>query len=281
MVNPYLIEPPFVIHFSGGRTSGYLLWKILQAYGYKLPEDSHVVFTNTGKEREETLGFVHEVETRWPVRVRWVEWTDKRLDRVGFREVDYGTASRNGEPFQALLDSKGFLPNVLSRLCTQHLKILACDRFLVSQWGRPDYTGVLGIRYDEPRRWKVRGQDRLNPHRWVEMPLVDAKVGQVEVLKWWSTCGFDLKLRPDESNCDLCFLKGNAKRVRIMAEHPEMAEWWIKQETGLTTKGNVKLFRSLDRKSYSQLYQIAMGQTPNAVPEPEDEQDLIECNCTD
>jgi hypothetical protein len=48
------------VSFSGGRTSAYMLWRALQAYGGKLPDDHVVAFANTGKEREETLRFVHE-----------------------------------------------------------------------------------------------------------------------------------------------------------------------------------------------------------------------------
>jgi hypothetical protein len=68
VTNPYLIEGPALISFSGGRTSGYMLWQILDAHGGTLPDDVHVCFANTGKEREETLRFVHECETRWGVR---------------------------------------------------------------------------------------------------------------------------------------------------------------------------------------------------------------------
>ena len=46
--NPYKIEGPALISFSGGRTSGFMLYHILQAHGGTLPEDYFVVFANTG-----------------------------------------------------------------------------------------------------------------------------------------------------------------------------------------------------------------------------------------
>ena len=49
-MNPYKIPRPALISFSGGRTSGFMLHNIIQAYGGKLPDDIHVVFANTGKE---------------------------------------------------------------------------------------------------------------------------------------------------------------------------------------------------------------------------------------
>ena len=58
-MSEYRVEGPALISFSGGRTSGFMLWHILDAYDGKLPDDVHVCFANTGKEREETLRFVH------------------------------------------------------------------------------------------------------------------------------------------------------------------------------------------------------------------------------
>ena len=55
-MNPYQITGPAQIGVIGGRTSGHMLWKILETHGGKLPADVHA-FQNTGKEREETLVF--------------------------------------------------------------------------------------------------------------------------------------------------------------------------------------------------------------------------------
>jgi len=64
-MNPYLIEGPAVISFSGGRTSGYMLKHILDAHGGTLPDDIIVSFQNTGKEMPETLDFVRDCGERW------------------------------------------------------------------------------------------------------------------------------------------------------------------------------------------------------------------------
>lgn len=53
--NPYLIAGPALISFSGGRTSAYMLRMILDAHGGTLPDDVHVCFANTGKERFVTI----------------------------------------------------------------------------------------------------------------------------------------------------------------------------------------------------------------------------------
>jgi hypothetical protein len=47
-MNPYKIAPPFLLSFSGGRTSGMMLRGVLDAYGGTMPAGGHVVFANTG-----------------------------------------------------------------------------------------------------------------------------------------------------------------------------------------------------------------------------------------
>ena len=47
MNDPFKIIEPTVISFSGGRTSGYMLWRILQSNN-GLPDDAIVCFDNSG-----------------------------------------------------------------------------------------------------------------------------------------------------------------------------------------------------------------------------------------
>lgn len=70
----FRIEGPAAVQCSFGRTSGYLLWLILQAHGGRLPPDVHVMFENTGKEASETLAFGHELSRRWGVSITWLEY---------------------------------------------------------------------------------------------------------------------------------------------------------------------------------------------------------------
>ena len=91
MSDPFLLDGPTCISFSGGRTSAYMLWRILQA-NHGLPSDVMVCFANTGKEMEATLRFVHECASRWRVAVHWVEY---RNDARGFTLVNVETARQS------------------------------------------------------------------------------------------------------------------------------------------------------------------------------------------
>lgn len=53
MRDPFKIDQPTCISFSGGRTSVYMLWRVLQANA-GLPADTVVCLANTGKEVEAT-----------------------------------------------------------------------------------------------------------------------------------------------------------------------------------------------------------------------------------
>lgn len=237
MKNPYKIETPALISFSGGRTSGYMLHKIIQAHGGTLPKDAYVVFANTGKEMEETLDFIHECEKMWDIKIYWLE-LDIHNERPIYRnkEVDYLTASRKGEPFEALIDRKKMLPNPAMRICTAELKVNVMSRFMRSK-GHKEWFNVIGLRYDEPRRIaKQKANNDADVNKWESlMPLHDDKVTVEQVGEFWKKSNFDLKLpnyngKTIAGNCDLCYLKGTQTLVNIVKERPDLADWWIKQE---------------------------------------------------
>lgn len=244
----------------------------------RLPAGVEVCFCNTGKERSETLDFVHECGQRWGIPIVWLEYHRKmlpvyksaarsiaatraraadqsedeyvlagkmdRADDPGFRVVDYATASRNGEPFENLIEVHS-LPNIVTRMCTAEMKVRVIKKYMMGL-GHREWENVVGIRADEPLRVaRMRAQVG---NRWTNsMPLAVANVSETDVLAFWKAQPFDLRLRSYEGNCDLCFLKGAGKRRRIMREQPELAAWWIHQEerTGATFRIHSDTYRRL------------------------------------
>lgn len=274
MNNPYLITGPALISFSGGRTSAYMLRMILDAHGGTLPDDVHVCFANTGKEREETLRFVHECATRWGVRVRWLEFRSdrKRLPvEERFAEVGYNSASRAGEPFEEIIRRKQIGPNSLMRFCTERLKVQAMTDFAASLgWKEGSYKEVVGLRSDEMMRVFRVIEKNHALGRDVVTPLAKARIRQSDVMAWWKRQPFDLGLKPGEGNCDLCFLKGRANLVRLIRSNPAAADWWIGIEEGIGKRTFRKDY------SYRQLRAEAAASPLLPLSEDDDEFDA-EC----
>lgn len=279
MTDPFKIDGPTCISFSGGRTSAYMLWQVLQSNG-GLPVDALVVFANTGKEEEETLKFVQECSVRWGVNITWVEYTSGG----GVRVVDFDTASRNGEPFEALIQKRQYLPNPVSRFCTTELKILTAVRYLRGL-GWEEWDNLIGMRADEPARVaKVRanpsgGTKGVDRH----VPLAAAGIGVLDVLKFWKGQDFDLGLpvvngKTMHGNCDLCFLKPPAQRLSLIREKPARATWWIAQEASIQYSRIADGARfSKDGPSYAQM--LAYSQSQEEMFDANEE--AIDCFCGD
>jgi len=243
MKDPFKIDGPTCISFSGGRTSAYMLWRVLQSNDMVLPPDAVVCFANTGKEDEATLRFVQDCSEQWNVPITWLEYRQDGHDQVSF-----DSASRNGEPFAALIAKKKYLPNPVARFCTEELKVKTINRFLKSS-GIDDAEMMVGVRADEPRRiGKLRARGLL-------IPLADDKVTQADVQSFWSKQPFDLGLKFRDGitalgNCDLCFLKGPQQIMALVKDKPERAAWWANQERAIGAT-----FRS-DRPSYREIHQF-------------------------
>lgn len=270
--DPFIIDGPTLWSFSGGRTSAYMLWRALQAYGGKLPDDHVVAFANTGKEREETLRFVYECGSRWGVDIAWLEFLTRSgpsADR--YERVSFNSASRSGEPFARLIAAKSFTPNSMMRFCTEEMKVNTIRHFVQSELGWSAWTNVVGLRHDEGHRVMkalARNHEGKSPWRSA-VPLANAKVTARDVKAFWEAQPFDLGLRSYEGNCDLCFLKGRGSIKAIMREQPGAADWWIAQEA--IGKG-----RFVTEYSYADLAR-EVAQQPHLFDEPLDDEHDAEC----
>ena len=259
----------YTVSFSGGRSSAYMLYKFLEANRKQgLPIHYAVIFANTGKEHPATLDFVREVGRRWKVRIHWVEYRYHAGAKGGAKDprhrhkvVNYDTASREGEPYQSLIEGRGgYLPNKMQRICTMELKVATMRRFIQRDLGYKHHEAFLGIRYDEPKRWmKIMLTDTCRNH----FPMVTAKVTREDVLKFWSEQDFDLKTPALYGNCDLCFLKGRRKLVEGIKKEPFRADWWIEQEQNNLLKNKHRLSKPENaqfilKESYRELKNSAL-----------------------
>jgi 3'-phosphoadenosine 5'-phosphosulfate sulfotransferase (PAPS reductase)/FAD synthetase len=280
------VDAPTVVSFSGGRTSAYMLRKLLMAHGGTLPTDCHVVFANTGKEAEETLRFVLDCADLWRVPITWVEYT---AEAPGWRVVDFVSASRKGEPFEALIRARNYLPNPVARFCTVELKILRIADYMRSL-GHDEFDVLVGIRADEPLRVAKLRADPSGGTRGItrRAPFAAMGVTKQEVGAFWRRNDWDLGL-PNvngttmHGNCDLCFLKHSAIVMSLIAESPDRAVWWAKQEHSITNPKitNGGTFRK-DRPSYAQMLAFTQAQVDSFGHAAAEVEDGIECiGCTD
>lgn len=267
MIDPFKIDGPTCISFSGGRTSAYMLWRVLQSNG-GLPTDAVVCFANTGKEDEATLQFVKECGERWGVKIVWLEYRQAEEASDRWRVVDFDTASRDGEPFEAVIRQRNYLPNPVTRFCTSELKIRVMHKWLRANWQalgwddiNQEWDQMIGIRADEHRRVakiRARGHSTETVKETMLMPLADAGVTLTHIDAFWASQPFRLELptvngRTLAGNCDLCFLKAANQVQTLIAQKPERAIWWARMESlALASKPSGAVFRS-DRPTYAQM----------------------------
>jgi len=294
VTNPYFIDEPSIISFSGGRTSAYMLWRVLQAHDGVLPDCVKVLFANTGKEMPETLDFVRNCGEQWGVDIVWLERSVRsevdetkkygKTYKYETKVVNYETASRSGEPFAQLIAARAYAPNAVARFCTVDLKIRAIEQYCVQFEDFEDgWQALIGIRADEERRAaKMHGTKEGKQDRF--LPLWLDGVTRFDVSDFWNAQNFDLGLpniggTTPFGNCDLCFLKGHTRKLSIIRERPDLADWWIEQEASLSKQvGSAAYFRA-DQPSYATMKMIATDQ--GNLFDKFDDDDSMSCFCGD
>lgn len=199
---------PLFISFSGGETSGFMLWYLLEQYRNK--REIIVLFANTGQENEETLVFVKKCAEHFKVEIKWIEAIVDMRYRVGIkhRVVDFETAERNGETFEKMISKLG-IPNIENQYCTRDLKQYPMEHYLKVN-GITKYHTAIGIRADEI--------DRLGKYYY---PLVPLGITKKHINKFWSEMPFRLELKGYQGNCKWCYKKALRKHLTLINEFPK------------------------------------------------------------
>ena len=223
----FMDKKKLVVSFSGGRTSAKMTHWILNEWEDRRNYEIMVVFANTGKERLETLDFIHKCDTYFGFNTVWIEAVITLETGVGTQSkvVTYETASRNGEPFEEVIKKFG-IPNSTQVHCTRDLKIYPLKHYCRSIGWKKYYTAI-GIRSDEPKRldW-----DYARKNRYI-YPLAEyIRTTKSDINQFWSKQPFDLELKSYEGNCDLCYKKGLRKLMTLVKDKPELADWWREME---------------------------------------------------
>lgn len=213
-----------LLSVSGGETSSFMLEWVLNN---KINDFKKIVivFANTSKEREETLIFFDRVSKKYNVPTFMIEAKFDGLRGIGYNEVTFETAKRNGEVFEEMIQCYG-LPNKAYPHCTRELKTQPITRFAKDYFNGEEYTTAIGIRADEI--------DRVN-NKWRELGFYYPLVGEIyttkpHVNKYWNDQEYRLELMGYEGNCDMCWKKSNRKLLTLILEKPNLIDWWNEME---------------------------------------------------
>lgn len=140
---------PHIVKFSGGRSSGMLLFKMLENGMLDPKRGDVVIFNNTSAEHEETYKFVtrckKECEEKYNLPFLMIEFQTFEDSRKGiydrfstyrlvndkpFSEENPEGYHYKGEVFEELISWKAYLPSTMQRTCTKEMKMNVTHNFL-------------------------------------------------------------------------------------------------------------------------------------------------------
>lgn len=184
------------------------------------------VFSNTGKEREETLEFIDKCDKYFNLNLIWIEPEINTEFGIGtsFKIVDFNSANRDGSVFENFIKKYG-IPNKMNMTCSRELKAVPILKYARSI-GWKNYYTAIGIRSDEIDRMSV---NRIKNK--IIYPLISFNpVTKNDINEFWLKMPFDLNLKIYEGNCDLCWKKSYRKLQTIALENPQLTKWWVDME---------------------------------------------------
>jgi len=146
----YHSKIPHVVKFSGGRSSGALLFSMLKHGLLKAERGDVIIFNNTSAEHHKTYEFIIECKKRCEEEYNipffitefqtYEDKVNEMYDRVSsFRLVNskpYSKSNPNGyhsrgEVFEELISWQGYLPSLMrGRTCTKKMKMDTTVQFL-------------------------------------------------------------------------------------------------------------------------------------------------------
>lgn len=215
------------ISFSGGKTSAYMTHWLIKNKRDDF-ENIVITFANTGQENEETLQFVDRCDKEWGLGVVWLEAlvNSEKGKGTSFKVVTFETASRNGEPFEAVIKKYG-IPNQTFQTCNRELKLATMRSYLRSiGWKKGSYLTAIGIRPDE----MDRVSSKMNEEHLI-YPLIEyTKASKQAISDWWDKQHFNLELQEHQGNCKWCWKKSKRKLLTLAVDTPEIFDFPLRME---------------------------------------------------
>jgi hypothetical protein len=199
-----------------------MLWWLMNEWKERSEYEIKVVFANTGKEAEGTLEFIERCSKEWNIEIVWVEGypNSEKGWSVIHKIVDFKTASRNGEPFEAMISKLG-IPSESAPFCSKQLKKFAIESYLKSI-GWKDWFTAIGIRIDEVDRVNENYQQNK-----IIYPLIALNPKtKIDVVIWWMQQAFDLNVPKGMGNCDNCWKKDIKTLTNNAKNYPYSFDWW-------------------------------------------------------
>lgn len=248
------------VSVSGGRTSMMMAYFIMRHAHQSA--NLEFVFANTGEEHPRTLAFINECDKAWGLGIVWLEAV-VHPGRKGttHKVVSFETASRNGEPFQAMVEKFG-IPNKSYPHCNRELKLRPMQSYIKSI-GWKNVPVAIGIRQDEPKRIAENAEEQRVVYPFAHWWPQDKQ----DVLAWWEDQPFDLRLLEREGNCKWCWKKTLTKHAANIAANPEWYDFPRRMEQlhGMTNRENNQVFFR-GALSTDQLFIAVTGADPRAMP---------------
>lgn len=190
-----------ILGLSGGKDSTALSIFMRD----RVPEMEYV-FTDTGKELQETYEYLNRVEAFLGKPIIRLN------DKAGFSHW--------------LKVFGGYLPNPNMRWCTKLLKLVPFENYV----GDGQVISYVGIRADEDREGYISTKPNIKPvfpfkehgidYNGVMRILDESGIGMPPYLKWGRT----------HSGCFFCFFQRPIEWVRLLENHPDQFEEAITYE---------------------------------------------------
>lgn len=204
-----------VASFSGGRSSAYMVYLLMQSH-----PGIDFIFMDTGAEHPKTYEFIKNIVNFWGIKLTCLRVVvNPELRKANsYRVIKLDELKQDLQPFRDVCYKYG-TPYVHGAFCTRTMKLEPFTRYCNDKYGKCNYQTWLGIRADEPKRLKPK----LGYNYLADISDFDKQ----DVINWWKTQPFDLEIPEYLGNCVFCIKKGNNKIALATRDEPEMASDFI------------------------------------------------------